>query len=287
MMARVPILAGALIVAIAPAVPGQSLFDIGRKLMENADVIQNTVTNSDVLLGTIDDEQERRIGATAGAVLLGAARPVDNPEVQQYVNDVGRWLALHTERPELRWRFAVLEADTINAFAAPGGYAFVTRGLFLMLRNEHELAGVLAHEMAHVLARHHVNALVERERVGLAAELGMRAMDQQGLLIDALIGASKELYASGLSHADEHEADRMGVVIAERAGYDPYGLVHALKTLQAVGRDDDALLAFFSSTHPPLAGRLERLQGRLAQRPTTSRPAVASQIERLQERLRP
>ena len=88
----------------------------------------------------VPEEKEIQIGRDLSASLLGATPLVDDPAVQSYVNRIGRWLALQTERPDLPWTFAVIDTDTVNAFAAPGGYVFVTRGLFLMLRSEAELA---------------------------------------------------------------------------------------------------------------------------------------------------
>ena len=83
----------------------------------------------------VPEEKEIQIGKDLSAGLLGSTPLVDDPVVQNYVNRIGRWLAMQTERPELPWTFAVIDTDTVNAFAAPGGYVFVTRGLFLMLRN--------------------------------------------------------------------------------------------------------------------------------------------------------
>ena len=118
----------------------------------------------------IDESQEISLGAGISSNLLGAALPLQNQAVQEYVNHVGRWLSLHTERPDLPWHFAVLDDNNVNAFAAPGGYVFITKGLLARMKSEAELAGVLAHEMAHVLKKHHLQAIKKsgssRESVG-------------------------------------------------------------------------------------------------------------------------
>lgn len=213
-------------------------------------------------LKAVDDKGEAEIGHGVAANLLGAAPLVQDEKLQAYVNRLGWWLAAQTERADLPWRFGVLDSDGINAFAAPGGYVFVTRGLLLRMRSEAELAGVLAHEIAHVLKRHHLQAIQKNARTGLLADLASLAADnsQHAALADKAIGAGTELYARGLDKDDEFEADRMGVVIAARAGYDPYGLPAVLQTLDAMNVQDSNLALMFK-THPTPQKRLELLDG--------------------------
>jgi predicted Zn-dependent protease len=177
---------------------------------------------------------------------------------------VGLWLALQTERPDLPWRFGVMDTDSVNAFAAPGGYVFITRGLLLHMRNEAELAGVLAHEISHVLKRHHLNAIQKNAQVGLVTNLMSSFSNDNGTLTGEakkkLISVSNELYARGLDQSDEFEADRMGVVIAARAGYDPYGLLATLQTLDSMNAQDSSLALMFK-THPSPEKRLQLLDG--------------------------
>ncbi|MHB9101697.1 MAG: M48 family metallopeptidase [Sulfuricella sp.] len=208
----------------------------------------------------VDEKGEIRIGQGVAANLLGAAPLVPDERVQKYVNQLGRWLALHTERPDLNWHFGVLDSPNINAFAAPGGYIFITQGLLLKLRNEAELAGVLAHEIAHVLRRHHLNAIQKNARVGIVADvLSIARQDKQhSETLDKVVNAGTELYARGLDKDDEFEADRMGVIIAARAGYDPYALPAVLQTLGAMNPQDSGLALMFK-THPAPASRLELL----------------------------
>lgn len=208
----------------------------------------------------VDEKGEIRIGQGVAANLLGAAPLVPDERLQKYVNQLGRWLALHTERPDLSWHFGVLDSLNINAFATPGGYIFITQGLLLKLRNEAELAGVLAHEIAHVLRRHHLNAIQKNARVGIVADvLSIARQDKQhSETLDKVVNAGTELYARGLDKDDEFEADRMGVIIAARAGYDPYALPAVLQTLDAMNPQDSGLALMFK-THPAPASRLELL----------------------------
>jgi predicted Zn-dependent protease len=128
---------------------------------------------------------------------------------------------LHSDRPDLKWTFGVIESKDINAFAAPGGYIFVTRGLYARLRDESELAGVLAHEIAHVQERHHLKVLQKSQAVDLGARLLRQRVAEAGSTAQRLIGSGAEIMARGLDKDAEFEADRVGVVLATRAGYDP------------------------------------------------------------------
>ncbi len=211
--------------------------------------------------GDVDDEQkEQLIGEEAVAVLLGAVPLVDNDPLQRYVNQVGHWVALHTERKELDWKFAVIDSEDINAFAAPGGYILVTKGLLLKMQSEAELAGTLAHETVHVVRRHYLNAVQKNARVNLLVNVAKTQVEaDRAKDMEKISNGFKEIYARGLDKEDEFEADRMAVVIAARAGYDPYGLPAVLQTLAGMDQKDSSL-AFLFKTHPRPAKRLSMLE---------------------------
>jgi len=197
--------------------------------------------------------------------LLGARPLYDDPELQHYVNEVGLWVAQQSERPNLPWHFGVNDSDHINAFAAPGGYIIITKGMMKQLRNEAELAGVLGHEVAHVTQKHHLKALRKSALVNLlsAGVAAASAESRHAEMVRQLAGPTKELYARGLDKADEFEADRMGVVLAARAGYDPYGLPAVLTTLASAAPDDN-FLTLLTKTHPLPQVRLDSLAPGLA-----------------------
>jgi predicted Zn-dependent protease len=205
---------------------------------------------------TVDEQEEIEIGHGIATNLLGASPLLPDTKVQQYVNLVGRWISLHTERPDLPWQFGVLDSTDINAFATPGGTIFITNGLLQRLNNESELAGVLAHEMVHVLRKHHLLALQKAARMDIASELASEALKNKGnAVLDKAIKAGTEVYARGLDKNDEFEADRMGIVIATRAGYDPYGLPAVLQMLDSINAQDSSLALMFK-THPAPHDRL-------------------------------
>src|SRR5690606_31708209 len=135
-----------------------------------ARVVDNLGNVKTAIVG-VDAEEEAAIGFEAAATLLGAAPLLDDDGMQRYVNRVGRWVAMQSERPALSWHFAVIDHPNVNAFAAPGGYVFITRGLLFQLRNEAELAGVLGHEIAHVVQKHHLEALKKQARLELAGSV--------------------------------------------------------------------------------------------------------------------
>ncbi len=207
-------------------------------------------------------EQEIALGNDLMARLLGAMRPLDDPAVQSYVNRVGRWLTLQTSRPDLPWRFAVVDTDSLGAFATPGGNVVITAGLMRLMRDENELAGVLAHEITHVVDKHHVKAIMAQARLSLArdvaANMASEYVAKNPLVTEALMNAGMQLYSSGLDQADELAADSAGTLLAASSGYDPLGLLFVLSTLDTIDAAEPRSALMFS-THPPTRERIDRL----------------------------
>ncbi len=216
-------------------------------------------------LAGFSQEEEVAIGRQAAGNILGAAPSVKDARLQQYVNRVGRWIASQGERPELTWHFGVIESNDINAFAAPGGYIFVTKGLYRVLQSESELAGVLAHEIGHVNLKHHLKLLQQGRLVDMGSKL-LSGKTGENAYIKGLIGNGAEIFARSLDKNTEFEADRVAVILAARAGYDPFGLPTVLQDIGHVAKDDNRITLLFK-THPPPDDRLaqlgEALGGRL------------------------
>ncbi|MCR4345749.1 MAG: M48 family metallopeptidase [Sulfuricaulis sp.] len=203
------------------------------------------------------DADEIEIGKGVAANLLGAAPPVNDAKLQAYVNRVGQWIAMHSDRPNLPWHFAVVDTDGVNAFATPGGYIFITRGMLLRMRDEAELAGVLAHEVTHVVEKHALKTMRKGALAGLAGDALSSYAEKKGKEeFNKIVSAGTEIYTRGLDKEDEFAADRAGVVVAARAGYDPYGLPSVLQTLASINPQDDAVSLMFK-THPDSGTRLE------------------------------
>ena len=245
------LLAGLAFAATAQAQFRMPSFDIN-KMVE-------TVKNVGKAVKDIDEPEEIAIGKDVASRLLGAAPLVADARLQRYVNHVGRWLAVQTERPDLPWQFGVLDSPNVNAFAVPGGTIFITRGLLERMRNEAELAGVLGHEIVHVLKKHHLKAIQKGAQSSLAGDaMSMALRDRAGPARDKLIAFGTEMYSRGLDKGDELEADRLGIVIAARGGYDAYGLPSVLQTLQAMSAQDSSIALMFK-THPAPGARLDSL----------------------------
>lgn len=228
---------------------------------------RHSASNADLLLegigvlagsGGVSEAEEVAIGQQIAGNLLGAAPLVKDQQLQKYVNDVGRWVASQSERPDLEWHFGVIESNDINAFAAPGGYVFVTRGLYKLLNNEAELAGVLGHEIGHVIQKHHLKILQQSKMVSLGGKLLARKAGGDNERVQGLIGSGAEIVARGLDKGAEFEADRIGMVLSARAGYDAFGLPEVLQQIGHVGAGDNSVALLFK-THPHPDERLAKL----------------------------
>ena len=201
---------------------------------------------------------EENVGKAAAAQILGAAPLLDSLSVQRYLNQVGNSVAA-ASGTNYRWHFGAIKSDAVNAFAAPAGFILVSSGLLKLVENEDELAFILAHEVAHVSRKHHYT-VVQKQRLVEQASQSLQAMDKDDGGVALLSGLSGQMYARGLDKSAEYEADRIGVEIMTRAGYDPAAALSVLDKLMALqGNDPRAELMF--STHPSPASRLDLLAG--------------------------
>lgn len=229
--------------------------------------------------GSQDTGEEIRVGEGVAGLVLGAAKLWDNPKAQRYVNLIGRHIAQQGERKELPWSFAVIETSSVNAFAAPGGIILITSELYALLETEDELAAVLAHEIGHVNRKHHYNVIQKQKMVEFGANFMQKQMagDSGNLIAQRLVGMGAQLIARGLDKDAEFEADRDGMVLAARAGYDPSALITVLEKLQRRLATDGAVQLMFK-THPSPRDRIERLIG--ATTPTLEAASTSSPASR-------
>lgn len=214
--------------------------------------------------GQISDAQEDEVGRQIAGNLLGAAPLVSDDALQIYVNQVGRWVSLQGERPDLAWHFGVIDSNDINAFSTPGGYLFITKGLYRELANEAEMASVFGHEIGHVLKRHHLKLLQKSARIAfigkaLQSAVGKPAADNDAALLQNLIGNGAAIAARSLDKNSEYEADLIGMVLTARAGYDPYALPMVLEKIGHAGKVSQSRTALLFKTHPLPDDRLDHL----------------------------
>lgn len=251
---------------LVACIPAYAQLDLGRILNRAVDTGRKLAEANREL----DTEEEVALGEGITMGFLGAARLHGDANLQRYVNRIGRWVALNSGRPDLPWSFGVIDTESINAFAMPGGSVIVSSGLIKRLASESELAGVLAHEVAHIVKRHQLSAIQSSANTNIlgdvlkeeaASRIG-RGRDFAGLR-QKLNDAGFELVKSGailrpIDRSMEYEADRLGVVIAARSGYDPYGLVAVLSMLAQVKGDGSGASIF--DTHPPATDRISELE---------------------------
>ncbi len=207
---------------------------------------------------TSDIAAEIEFGREVAARILGRYKPYDNPSLVKYVNLVGATLALNTNRPELEFHFMVLDSTEINAYAAPGGYVFVTKGALQLMKNEAELAGVLAHEIIHITEKHVVKELNikgsdDSATSGLARLVGGSSESARLAFSQAVDNALGMLFLNGYKRDDEAQADRTAVMISALGGYNSNGLAQYLDRISAVKGKATEII---DRTHPPFEARI-------------------------------
>lgn len=202
--------------------------------------------------------EEIALGREITGNILGAAPLVKDAELQRYVNSVGRWVASQSERADLPWRFGVIESNDLNAFSAPGGYVLITKGLYRKLENESQLAGVLGHEIAHIVKKHQLKVLQKQQLLSMGASFLGGKLGKYNTSIQKAIGSGAEISARRLDKEAEYEADGMGMVLSIRAGYEPFGLSEVIQTLGQTNPADSSVALLFK-THPAPDERLAKL----------------------------
>ncbi|MGP0594788.1 M48 family metalloprotease [Nitrospira sp. T9] len=206
----------------------------------------------------IGEEEEITLGeAVAVEAFSRFGGEYSNPAWTRYINLVGKTVAEVSDRPTLNYHFAILNSQEQNAFAAPGGYIFITVGLLKTLNNEAELAGVLAHEIAHVTQKHMLDAIRRGALMGSVSELSLTAMKQDPAMFSSVIDEMTDLlFTKGLDKDKEFEADVVGVEYAYRAGYNPQGLEDYL---QSLAKEEGHVESKFFTTHPSTTLRISKI----------------------------
>lgn len=274
-------LTAALTLLVPPTVPaatGDDLPDIGSP----ADSI-------------LSREKELQIGRSIFRSLVDTERVMTDPEIQEYVQDVGMKLASQAQDGDFRFTFFVVNDPAINAFALPGGYVGIHSGLLLATKSESELAGVLAHEISHVTQRHISRAVFANQRssiLTMAAMLGAILLGAVGGSGDAITGAIAT--AQGVAaqqqinftRANEYEADQVGVGVLAAAGFDPMGMPAFFETLARQTGPLASQAPEFLRTHPVTVNRIAETRERAATLPRPDvRDAVGYSIARARVRV--
>jgi predicted Zn-dependent protease len=233
----------------------------------------------------ISVEQEIDMGRRVDAEVRREMPVLKDTDVTAYVRSLGRRLAQHAPGPKYPYSVSVVDYREINAFALPGGPIWVHRGLIHAATNESQVAGVLAHEVAHVAQRHSADQVTK----ATMANWGLGVL---GAFLGNSAGASAAQMAAGFltngvflkfSRDDEREADQVGLQIMRRAGWNPRGMVELFEVLRREARRDPGSVETFFSSHPPPQDRINSLQGQIGRNPSGRRDS--EEFQRIKARL--
>ena len=232
---------------------------------------QNPVTG-DKNFVLMSEQQEIQLGAQAHQDVLKEYAALENPGLQAYVNGVGQRLAQQSHRPQLKWHFTVVDSPDVNAFALPGGYVYITRGLMAYLNSEAELAGVIGHEIGHVTARHGVRQQSAATATGVGAVLGsilVPGLNNQGGA--TLLQTLAQAWTAGYGREHELESDRLGAEYLAKTGYRPQAMIDVIGVLknqelyaaEQARRDGRPVRTYHGTfaTHPGNDARLQQVVG--------------------------
>lgn len=211
-------------------------------------------------LSLISESQEIALGEETDKEIRSQYGIYDDPTLNQYVEKTGMILVPHTHRPNLPYHFSVLDTPVVNAFALPGGYVYVTRGILAMMNSEAELAAVLGHELGHINARHSVRRMSKMLLVQLGLGVG-GALSETFAKISGVAGVGIQLLFLKYSRDDERQADALGVKYSRKGGFNAGEMVAFFDSLQRLGDlSEGASLPGFLSTHPLTSERIRNVE---------------------------
>ncbi|NOX96581.1 MAG: M48 family metalloprotease [Nitrospirae bacterium] len=204
----------------------------------------------------IDQESQVAIGTEMAKRMEKEYPLYKNARATEYVNRIGQTVARAGDRPDLEYHFKILNIKAVNAFALPGGFVYVTKGL-LNIANKDELAAVLGHEIGHIAARHGTKKLQTQLGYSLLSALIFQENNYKEREIARAANTAFNLISLGYSREDEFQADQLGTLYSYRAGYGLWGMLSFLKKLKKMEKQEPSLLKVFLSTHPPTSERIK------------------------------
>jgi hypothetical protein len=224
-------------------------------LLNKAQKVQDAKAKFDSL--NITEEEEQQLGAGVSVKVRTRFGVVQDPAVHKYVALVGALVAQESERPKLPWTFIVLDTDGVNAFASPGGFVHITRGALGLIKNEAELAAVLAHEIGHVAHKHTVNAIRKANGEKLITDA---TLSNRGPYLDKLANFAYDMVLEGkFDRGDELDADKVSVTLTQKLGYASAGLADFLTRLDDRNKDMPQRNGLFAS-HPETKERIDKVR---------------------------
>ncbi len=213
----------------------------------------------------LSTEQEVEIGRQAAQEIERDLRLYHDPVVNAYIHELGRMLARHSGRTDLTYYFKVVDTDDVNAFALPGGWLYVNRGLITTAENESELAGVVGHEIGHVDGKHGARAISRQfgAAVVIDATLGGEDASVKRRVLKQVAAVSTGVGQLRYGRDAEREADRFAVAATYAAGIDPEGMATFFEKLMAMREKEPGMLQALFSTHPPSSERFENVRAQI------------------------
>jgi len=269
-----------LVVCLLVALPAMAAAGFLDNLLDPNSKESKILTGAQSVLSSsqqMDYKSERTIGerlAVEGLRRYGM--PTTNQKMQHYVNLVGFSVAMNSPRPDIPYRFVVVESPVQNAFACPGGIIFVTSALMGTIQSEAQLAGILAHEVGHVALRHALKSIQRAQFFSGVGQITAASMKgDKGAQFESMIGDLQNvLFDKGLDQNMEYEADASALETAYRTGYNPAGLMEVLQELKRIEASSPDKKGSWFSTHPPLASRIAKNQAQMKKYPDAAKLAV-------------
>ena len=260
----------------------------GRKHGNVEDIGNRSINGRIALLfpNFVSLEKEIQIGAQYAQFFEQTARFVQDPVIVQYMDQVGQNIVKHSDA-KVPFVIRVVDTDEVNAFALPGGYFFVNKGLILEAESEAELAGVMAHEIAHVTARHATERMTKSQLIQFATlpALFVGGYWTQMAMYNGL-GLGLSLAVLGITRKSEAEADQLGIQYMWNTGYDPNGFVTFFEKLQEKEKNKPGAFSSFWRTHPPVEDRIAKVQTEMTYLPSKSEAMMStSDFDRVKKRL--
>lgn len=208
-------------------------------------------------------EEELALGPGIAGRILGAAPLWKDDAAQRRVNLIGRWQASQTSRPDLPWTFGIIDSTEINAFAAPGGYILMTRGLYQLLSDDAEVAAVIGHEISHIVQRDHYEVIHKQDMLGAGKDIAMSQVGGGGSLASSMARNYLEkngaiVMMASLDKGAEYRSDEASAIYLSRSGFNPLALYAVLQKMTALGSQSAQLVQLFK-THPGLDDRMDRI----------------------------
>ena len=249
---------------------------LGKAIRKGSDAKEKVDQVRDLV---VTESDERKIGEKVSEMVRNEFGVYQDKAVTKYVTLVGTVMTQASSRPDLKWEFIVLDTDGVNAFASPGGLVHITRGALGLIKSEAELAGVLAHEIAHITKKHTVNAIRKNKGVKFAADVAPGSNEY----IEGIANAAYEnIVEKGFDRGDEEDADQEGIRLANKAGYSPSGLGAFLTKLAARNNEQSDERNGLFASHPETRGRIDKLNRQIKSEKldatATVQPRYASHI---------